>query len=124
MKLNWSDLQNLLENRHKYDIIRSPEVRKRLDTHMSKINNIDEYILQMVDFSEEKYKILENDYPYNVEDSIKHYVFWINPQHNIKIQEAKQICLDKWKEKDIIIFENPTHMKTVKNIKHYQVFLK
>ena len=71
------------------------------------------------------YNFSENKYPYNIEENIKHYLFWINPKSNeiLNIFKINSI-IQNYLKKPYIIFENLPDNKSVPEIKHYHVFFK
>lgn len=72
--------------------------------------------------------LVPNDFPYEVENHILHYVLWFNPNIGGSFDLAKLICEEQiamdLRFTDYIIFENPEHKKSVPEILHYQVFFR
>jgi hypothetical protein len=67
----------------------------------------------------EKYILIENMFPYDLQPPIQHSCIWYNGE--LTKQEVEAII--KEKEIDYItFFENPTDLKSVKEIKHYHLF--
>ena len=82
------------------------------------------------------YVLTENTFPYNLEENIKHLIFWINPlvvlknNFNYTFEIIENIITDiidtdeHLKEyKDFILFKNSDKTKSIKEIEHYHVFI-
>lgn len=75
------------------------------------------------------YSLQENDFPYETESNMKHYVLWINKSFEKNISQNLLKCIIKQKMielnfDDFLFFENHTSIKTIPGILHYQVFFK
>lgn len=72
--------------------------------------------------------LVPNDFPYDLENNILHYVLWFNPSIGGSLELAKIICEEHIamdvRFTDYFIFENPEHKKSVPEILHYQVFFR
>ena len=82
-------------------------------------NNKTQFIINLKERLKNKdYVFLENDYPYNVD--AKHYVLWVkNENFNIPKLIEERFSGNKTK-----YFENYGFLKSIPEIKHYQVFVK
>jgi hypothetical protein len=66
----------------------------------------------------------ENEYPYDVDDNVKHYVLWM--LENKDLESSKNYVselLNKVKS-DIVMFTNDTSAKSVLEINHHHVFVR
>lgn len=81
----------------------------------------------------EKYVFLKNDFPYNIDDNIKHYVLWckekssINNIENIitiKIRELINKKIFSKQEYEFVFSYNVEKNKSIPEIMHYHVFIK
>lgn len=87
--------------------------------------NISDYISNKY-LKNKKYYLVKNTFPYHLEKNILHLVLWIN---DFKITDIKQLIkkeLEKKykKEYEFLFFENPKHLRSINDIKHFQVFVK
>lgn len=72
------------------------------------------------------FKFVKNRFPYNVNNKIKHYLLFINPlvKINFKYDDIYDIIrLFYVKRKPIIIFENEMEYRSIKDIRHYHIFI-
>ena len=72
------------------------------------------------------FKFVKNRFPYNVNNKIKHYLLFINPlvKINFKYYDIYDIIrLFYVKRKPIIIFENEMEYRSIKDIRHYHIFI-
>lgn len=67
----------------------------------------------------EKYILLENMFPYDVEPPIQHKCLWY--EDNLSREEVQAI-IDQQNMECITFFENPDNLKSIKDVKHYHIF--
>lgn len=67
--------------------------------------------------------ILPNDFPYNFEDNVAHYVMWILGDHSL--ETTKQLASDFFKTdaKNIIVWKNEQVRKSILEIEHHHVIV-
>lgn len=66
----------------------------------------------------------KNRFPYDLEEGISHYLFWIKPPFSPSDAFLDKIIRDSFPNQDIIYFENSYQNRSVKNIKHLHIFVK
>ena len=71
-----------------------------------------------------EYRIIENEFKYNLANGIFHYNIWINPSVYKYYDETriKQISKNIMKNRNFIIFKNLEHNMSVPSIVHYHIF--
>ena len=87
---------------------------------------VEEYIKQNV-LKGNNVVYTHNRFPYALDPGIKHDLIWIQPGHQISIQEVERIirennpniCL----EKQCVYFKNVPKNQSIRAIEHYQVFI-
>lgn len=94
----------------------------------NKNKNITKYIYKKY-LKNKQYLIIENDFPYLTESNVFHYVLWINKSYEPFISKPilEKIIIEKMNElqfDEYIYFENHSSVKTIHDIKHYQIFFK
>ena len=75
------------------------------------------------------YCIIKNDFPYDTEKDVKHYILWIKDSflENINKRDIEDLIQKKMLEleySNYIYFENHISVQTVPDIKHFQIFYK
>lgn len=71
------------------------------------------------------FNFMLNNFPYDIDKNISHYLIFINPLIKNKISDFDiyKIIRKKYiKKKPIIIFENEPKSRSIKNIRHYHIF--
>ena len=88
-------------------------------------NNYEKYLFKKVFKNNCNFSFLKNEFPYDLEKGLKHYVFWINPCIEQKINTdiidyliSKKVC-----NGDYIAFENPINNRSIKSIRHFHVII-
>lgn len=68
--------------------------------------------------------MMKNDFPYNIDPSVQHFVLWSTQRLRVdQVPSVINRVLPKAKY-DVTWFENPSSMKSVKQVWHVQVFTK
>lgn len=81
------------------------------------------------------YLIVSNNYPYNMENGIQHFLLWFNPDTEFRFwiqdfQKVKKIIADYCAQGNIemetkcVYFQNLENMRSVKAIPHIHIFWK
>tara|TARA_B100001057_G_C22787438_1_gene926191 strand:+ start:830 stop:1282 length:453 start_codon:yes stop_codon:yes gene_type:complete len=149
--MNWNNIKKFHLHPPNQVIKRKDEVLRKYNNLNSKLKllNIEmhSYLLHTLFDNSDKleYIIKENDFPYLLKDNIKHYVIWYNPLHKkykkyeTDINYNSYLILEaiknsklfdnlfkqkKYNYDNICYFENNNSNKSVKNIKHVQLFIK
>lgn len=78
-----------------------------------------EFVSKVKDIKNGEKRLLKNNFPYNVKEPIKHSCLWYrgicSPQDVIEYLDKNNISY-------ITFFENPTHLKSIKDVSHYHIF--
>ena len=71
----------------------------------------------------EGYFILKNDFPYNLEYGIGHYILWVKYNNKVNVPDVihQRFDINKY---NIKYFENPLRKRSISDIQHYQIFVK
>jgi len=121
--ITWNMLKNHDEYIHLFK--REPIVQKRYEMYKNTIN-VSDYILNQI-IQESPFQLSLNQFPYHLEKDIHHYVLWIHPQVDIS-NKSVQVILENLKNElgfdELVYFENNYQDRSIKDIKHYQVFFK
>ena len=123
---NWNFEIELPEDVRTYDVI---EKYKKHKEYIKKNNiNQNNYIINKF-LSDKKYSIDKNEYPYNIDKNMAHYVLWIHPNYINKINDLEicNIITNKMKElnfNEYFCFENHIKAKSILGVLHYQVFFR
>lgn len=130
--LSWNVVKDFtVESPPTYALGRLPEVEERYTRHRDHINessfytSIADYIAKDV-IGDNDYVFVENEFPYKVEEGIKHYLLWISkkahgkydPETLIKNREEIITC------KEFTYYRNFKNNASIFEIEHYHVFAK
>lgn len=129
MSIRWTQLLKLHCNPPTFPLGRSSKIQRKYDQH-KKTANPQEFLNRLFPKdSFDLYRVIPNDFPYNVNKNILHYVLWFNP--NIKYSKkiidnhlVNNILKNQLTDKKFIYFQNLTNNSSINNITHYQVFIK
>ena len=71
-----------------------------------------------------EYRLIENDFKYNIESGVFHYNLWINPCFETHYNDNRINHLVKkiMKNRDFIIFKNLACNMSVPGVVHYHIF--
>jgi len=135
-RVTWQYLSQFHKRSSNILIPRSREVQKAYDTQKQSNNILRESLFPKE--SKYIYQFLPNNYPYNVEEGIEHYVLWFNPTFQPKWLQESNLFADLIlkheiiRQKDVMIthaglhpyifWKNIPENTSVKDIVHYQVF--
>lgn len=120
----WADLYKIINSDD--ELVRDATVQHLYDIHIAKLKSreisVDRFVCDSLFSDGRRYAITLNNYPYNVEQGVYHYVFWINP--NTQISEDNMLHISKSLLGDVLYRENPDRVKSVKTVMHYHLFSK
>ena len=118
----WSDLSLLHLTKTTIKLQRHKHIEQEYN-NLIKNNKVDiTYIKDYLLYN--NWCLIDNKYPYIIPNNTIHMVFWFKT--NYTMEEALNIIYTIYSNNnyDIIIFENDISVKSVKEIKHYHVFIK
>ena len=65
-----------------------------------------------------------NDFPYYVTEGIKHFVLWSSKEQDWTVYEDYVTTKFPRHVYDVLMFENPIELKSVKSVVHVHVFVR
>lgn len=132
MVLSWETLQRFnINSPPTYTLGRSKEVQEIYDKHRKwmKTSKLDikSYITKKFNLEENGIVFVENEFPYNCEDSIKHFVIWISDTFTYNLKFLDQFIQKKIKTKytdsKYIFYKNIPQNNSIGCVNHYHVFV-
>lgn len=127
---DWNFIKQFHKNSPLITIGRTKNIENKYLEHKLELKNkninLDNYITSKYFKDNQKYVFVENQFPYNVDKNITHYLLWFNPNNNnygITEKEIEEILNEILVGKTYIYFENMEHNKSIKSIKHIHVFV-
>ena len=101
----------------KYDLIRKDNIQKSYELYKSN-NSLKNFKMNIKkNIKKNGYIITENDFPYNLNNNVKHYIIWTNND----IFKIKKILNKRFN--NYIFFRNLIENKSIKDIEHYHIFI-
>ena len=126
IKMKWNDIvQYHLNGPPRYVFTRHPDIQTKYLQH-KKINSplmphiVEKYL------QNKKWVIVDNEFPYYMDDGIHHKILWISPQITKNKQQIDKIIRSYTKMyhyDQYIYFENPTETRTIHGITHYHILI-
>jgi len=102
---------------------RSKEVEKIYETNIIKGTLQQKFIKRIMnELVNNDYYFIENNYPYNIEESIQHYVCWIK-NDCLNVERIIEQINEQYGMKVITYWENLVQNKSIHEIRHVHVFL-
>lgn len=74
--------------------------------------------------NENQILLTKNDFPYNVEEDIQHYVMWTSGNQSLTQTKQYVSSLPGMKGFDIVVFSNSTSARSILDIDHHHVFIR
>ena len=71
-----------------------------------------------------EYNLVLNEYPYDVEKDISHYVLWLTKDLTGKFEQIESILDEFLPNKEYIYYYNPIEHRSIPSVFHVQVFVK
>ena len=108
------------------ELHRSSETEKRHRTSGADISVFKEGLFRNGDH----FTFRRNDFPYHLEDGVKHFVLWINPEVKLKTRQADfiidnhLIALGYRNPCQRVFYKNSITIKSIKEIDHIHVFVR
>jgi hypothetical protein len=124
--ITWNYLSQFNEmNPPQETLYRKKEIQDKYETFRDSLDiPIADYLHSTLfsDQDSRDYHFRLNDFPYNTDETITHYILWINPTS--KSLPVKSIIQSKVKVKKYIYFMNIPKNRSVMEIPHYHIFAK
>lgn len=138
--LLWDELKNAIERDDWQKLKRSEEMNREYQEFQAQILNsyssVSEYVLKEKMEGREAEQgmiLLPNDFPYDLDPEIGHYVLWFvgsdeDHHQDTEVLKAKfKTYLEEeldYDEFETLIYINPKHNQTIPQIPHCQVFVR
>ena len=125
----WNDLLKFHKNPPSGSIGRGKEVQEKYNMNHNSNNKLSKKLFPNSNDQIKLYKYMKNDYPYDVGKGIEHNLLWFNPRISpnwlyTRNKVVKEILDKENDKKEYIYFQNKPNNSSVKDIIHYQVFVK
>ena len=125
--LAWSFICSI-RNINTLKLLRKPNIQEQYNRHKIFIKNNEIDINQNIIakyLKNSQVSLHKNDYPYDVEKCIGHYVLW--SKYHLTNKEINRFLYNATKQKKYIdyhFFQNTNNLQSIPSIVHYQVFFK
>lgn len=125
--LLWKDIIKYHQNPPQTSIFsRLPETQLKYDNHRKSCGPIKDHILNKYLYNRLKWNIVDNKFPYHLQENIKHKVLWIYP--SIKLNKDKVDTIIKQytlshKYNNYIYFQNIGDLRSIPEVPHYHIFI-
>lgn len=107
------------KNPPKHGLGRKKHIEKKYEEKFKDTRNKDKFIDSINNIlKQKKYHFVENDFPYDIEEGIKHMVCWYkneNIENIIQILKGKYTIITYW--------ENLSQNKSIMHINHIHIFI-
>lgn len=114
-----------------FSLSRKSNIQKLYNNRSKNIRNdfIDSLFDPYIVSNDVLYKFLPNNFPYNIEDGLLHYVLWIRPGVETSNTTIRSIIAEKIvrrfkKPYEFTFFKNSDRYKSIPDVEHYHVFIK
>lgn len=134
--IKWEHISDILKNKEYEKLIRDEKMSEKYNNYKKTLTDKIENIIHNKYFHEKKlarrngyvindrFVIASNDFPYNFEEGINHYVLWLNPKYNkLSLEEVEILCHNLF-DFDVYVHETPLYLRSIKKIQHYHIFTK
>ena len=130
MVLTWETIQKLNVNcPPTYNLGRSPKVQEIYDKHRDWLKDsktdVKTYICEKFNLENKGIVFVENEFPYNCDQGIKHYLIWINADYIYNLQSLEKFIKEKiGSNGDYVFYKNIPANNSISCVNHYHVFVK
>jgi len=126
--MEWNQLKFYHRNPPSVTLGRTPDVLCSYDIYTEYLKSINRSVTQDVICKylnhDQPFSIALNQFPYDLATNIHHFVVWINPNYSdIITEDYIESYLHNYLINDYVLFENLNNVKSIKQIRHYQLFL-
>lgn len=130
--LGWNIVKNFtIDSPPTYALGRLPEVEERYTRHRNQImsseyySSIADYILKDV-IRDYNFVFTENEFPYKVDEGIKHYLLWVSPTSAVSVNVLETIASQPEikRSKEYTYYRNYKNNASIYEIEHYHIFAK
>ena len=106
---------------------RSPHTEKLYEKYLEKNLSNDDILNCVFNTSErisQGYRLIPNNFPYDVAHNIRHLVLWIHPDAPFTENNILEILGKKLKYTNWFCYQSIDILRSISNIPHYHVFVK
>ena len=130
--LGWNIVKNFtIDSPPTYALGRLPEVEERYTRHRNQImsnvyySSVADYILKDV-IRDNNFVFVENEFPYKVDEGIKHYLLWVSPTSSVSVNVLETIASQPEikRSKEYTYYRNYKNNASIYEIEHYHIFAK
>lgn len=112
-----------------YTLGRSKQVQEKYDRHRewmkSEKVDVKSYINGKFDLETNQIVFTENEFPYNCEEGIRHYIIWISDKYKYNTASLNEYIKTKIKSNTSYVFyKNIPANNSITSVDHYHVFVK
>ena len=120
--ISFYDIKELIDENHICKI-QMPRKKEILNNYKKFRETLDYEAFEKSIFEDNKsYSIRKNDFPYDIEPNINHYILWIKDE-SLSIEDIIYSSFKIDKKEDILWYRNSPENRSIKNIIHYHIFL-
>lgn len=126
--INWKTLQKYHLNPPKSadELQRTKFIQSCYNLKRRCIIDYTSYLLKLI-FPEEDekigWKITKNIFPYNLEKTIEHKIFWIHPKFSFTEDQVLVLVKEYYKDSEFVLFKHRDSIRSNISIDHYQLFI-
>ena len=124
--ITWDNLKQYHLNPPHNRLSRSVDINQNYESYKRTHTNTTQIIIDRNFKNNDKtFSIELNNFPYDVEDNIEHFVLWINPNKEHEIVNNTEIYkyIESHFENKVIYFENNINNRSI-NLRHFHIFYK
>ena len=120
--ISFYDIKELIDENHICKI-QMPRKKEILNNYKKFRETLDYEAFEKSIFEDNKsYSIRKNDFPYDIEPNINHYILWIKDE-SLSIEDIIYSSFKIDKKEDILWYRNSPENRSIKTIVHYHIFL-
>jgi len=120
--ISFYDIKELIDENHICKI-QMPRKKEILNNYKKFRETLDYEEFEKSIFEDNKsYSIRKNDFPYDIEPNINHYILWIKDE-SLSIEDIIYSSFKIDKKEDILWYRNSPENRSIKTIVHYHIFL-
>jgi hypothetical protein len=129
--ISWEEVKRTVMNNEAVGKFpRSKEVDEKYDQHKRQHGDVEAYLMNTLfpdGKSDQEFNVCPNQFPYNMEPGIEHWLVWGNP-HHMNAQEFKEqaptIISDRFAQFECLWCINPVELQSILSIPHAHVFIR
>ncbi len=120
--ISFDDIKELIDKNHICKI-QMPRKKEILNNYKKFRETLDYEAFEKIIFNSNKsYSIRKNDFPYDIEPNISHYILWIKDE-SLSIEDIIFSSFKIDKKENILWYRNLPENRSIKSIIHYHIFI-